>query len=60
MANNNNSDDNTMSTGEAGRKGGQRTSETHDREFYEQNGQKGGQRVSDLVEKGKQSEADNA
>lgn len=59
MANSNNNDDNTMSTGAAGRKGGLRTSETHDREFYEQNGQKGGKRVSDLVEKGKESEANN-
>jgi len=55
----NNTNDDSMSTREAGQKGGQRTSETHDREFYEQNGQKGGQRVSNLVDKGKQSETDN-
>ncbi len=58
MANKNNDD--SMSTRAAGQKGGQRTSETHDREFYEQNGQKGGQRVSDLVDKGKATEGGQA
>lgn len=45
-----------MSVREAGRKGGQKTSQTHGREHYEQIGHKGGQRVSELVDKGKQVE----
>ena len=47
-----------MSVSEAGRKGGQATSATHDREFYqdighqggEAGGKKGGQRVRVLIE----------
>ncbi len=49
-----------MSVQEAGRKGGQATSASHDREFYEEighkGGQKGGQRVRELIEEGKKSE----
>jgi general stress protein YciG len=46
-----------MSVREAGRKGGERTAETHGRGFYEEIGQKGGQRVRDLIRKGKQQES---
>jgi len=50
----------TMSVQEAGHRGGQRTSETHGRDFYEQighkGGQKGGQRVRELIEEGKEAE----
>ena len=45
-----------MTVEEAGRKGGERTSETHGREFYSDIGQKGGQKVKKLVEEGKVSE----
>ncbi len=49
-----------MSVSEAGRKGGETTAATHDREFYEEighkGGAKGGQRVRELVEEGKKSE----
>lgn len=49
-----------MSVQEAGRKGGQATSASHDREFYQEighkGGQKGGQRVRELIEEGKKSE----
>lgn len=54
----NNDNKGDMSVREAGQKGGQRTSETHGREFYEEIGQKGGQRVRDLIDKGKQSEGE--
>ena len=69
MANNSNSGNNnrgesgrdgSMSVREAGQRGGEATSATHGREFYEeigqQGGEKGGQRVSELIEKGKQAE----
>ena len=50
-----------MSVNEAGRRGGEATSETHSREFYEGIGQKGGQkggpRVRELIEEGKEAEA---
>ncbi|SFU69931.1 general stress protein [Halomonas korlensis] len=36
-------DDKGMSTSEAGKKGGEATSQSHDREFYEDIGHKGGQ-----------------
>jgi hypothetical protein len=56
--------DKTMSTGEAGRMGGEQTKKNHGHDFYVQNGQKGGQkggqRVRELIEEGKQQEADNA
>ena len=35
-----------MTVAEAGRKGGEKTSKTHGREFYEQIGRKGGEKVS--------------
>ncbi len=46
----------SMTVAEAGRKGGEKTSETHGKEFYEEIGHKGGQKVKELVEKGKQAE----
>ncbi len=45
-----------MTVAEAGQKGGQRTSETHGREFYEEIGHKGGKRVRELIEAGKKAE----
>jgi len=45
-----------MTVEEAGRKGGEKTAQTHDREFYEEIGQKGGQKVKDLIERGKEEE----
>lgn len=54
MAKNNNNGQ--MSVNEAGRKGGEATSSSHDREFYEQIGEKGGQRVRELIDEGKKSE----
>jgi general stress protein YciG len=49
-----------MSVREAGHKGGEKTAETHGREFYEEighkGGEKGGQRVKELIEKGKDAE----
>jgi len=33
-----------MTVGEAGRRGGERTAQTHDHEFYEEIGRKGGQK----------------
>ncbi len=49
-----------MTVSEAGRMGGEKTAETHGREFYEEighkGGQKGGQRVKELVEEGKEHE----
>lgn len=46
----------TMSVNEAGRRGGEATSQSHGREFYEEIGQKGGQRVRELIEEGKEAE----
>lgn len=52
-----------MTVEEAGRKGGEKTSQTHGREFYEEIGQKGGEkggkRVKELVEEGKEAEKDD-
>jgi general stress protein YciG len=52
----------SMSVNEAGRRGGEATSKTHGREFYEEighkGGEKGGQRVRELIEEGKQAEQD--
>ena len=49
-----------MSVREAGQRGGEATSASHDRAFYEEighkGGEKGGQPVSELVEKGRQAE----
>jgi general stress protein YciG len=44
-----------MTVQEAGRKGGQRTAQTHGKEFYEEIGHKGGQRVKELIEEGKRA-----
>ena len=35
-----------MTVAEAGRKGGEKTAQTHGREFYEEIGRKGGEKVS--------------
>lgn len=40
-----------MTVEEAGHKGGERTAETHGREFYQQIGHKGGQKIRELIEK---------
>lgn len=53
-----------MTVREAGKKGGETTSQTHGKEFYQEighkggeaGGKKGGQRVKDLTSKGKQAE----
>ena len=55
-ANNNKNDKGDMSVRQAGQKGGQKTSQTHGREFYQEIGHGGGQRVRELVDEGKQSE----
>ncbi|HWQ20379.1 MAG TPA: hypothetical protein VN455_11420 [Methanotrichaceae archaeon] len=46
----------TMTVQEAGRRGGERTAQTHGREFYEEIGHKGGQRVRELIEQGKRAQ----
>ena len=50
----------SMSVNEAGRLGGEKTSKTHGREFYEEIGHKGGQRVKELVQEGKEAEGKEA
>ena len=45
-----------MTVEEAGRMGGEKTSETHGSEFYSQIGRKGGAKVRKLVEEGKEYE----
>ena len=45
-----------MSVREAGRKGGEVTSQRHGPQFYEEIGRKGGQKVKQLIERGKQAE----
>ena len=45
-----------ISVKEAGKKGGEETSRTHGREFYQEIGHKGGQRVRELIKEGKQAE----
>jgi general stress protein YciG len=45
----------SMTVHEAGRRGGQRTAQTHGKEFYEAIGHKGGQRVKELIEEGKKA-----
>ena len=45
-----------MTVEEAGRMGGEKTSETHGSAFYSEIGQKGGSKVRKLVEKGKEYE----
>jgi general stress protein YciG len=44
-----------MTVQEAGRRGGQKTAQTHGKEFYEAIGHKGGQRVKELIEEGKRA-----
>jgi uncharacterized protein len=51
-----NQDSGKMTVEEAGKRGGQRTAETHGREFYQEIGRKGGQTVRDLIERGRQEE----
>ncbi len=49
-----------MSVGDAGKLGGDQTSKTHDKKFYqdigEKGGKKGGQRVKELIDRGKEAE----
>ena len=45
-----------MTVEEAGRLGGEKTSETHGPEFYSEIGSKGGQKVRKLVKEGKEHE----
>ncbi len=45
-----------MTVSEAGRKGGQTTSNKYGHEFYEEIGHKGGQKVAELIERGKENE----
>ena len=42
-----------MTVREAGRKGGEVTSQRHGPQFYEEIGRTGGQRVKELIEQGK-------
>jgi general stress protein YciG len=56
MASTNKRENDSMSVNEAGRRGGEATSKTHGREFYEEIGHKGGERVRELVEEGKKNE----
>ncbi|AKM81998.1 TPA: Em GEA1 (EM1) [Candidatus Berkelbacteria bacterium] len=44
-----------MTVQEAGRKGGETTSRTHGREFYQEIGHKGGQKVRELIRKGEEA-----
>ncbi|MBP6965508.1 MAG: Em GEA1 (EM1) [Armatimonadetes bacterium] len=44
-----------MTVSEAGRKGGETTSEKYGHEFYEEIGHKGGQKVKRLIEEGKKA-----
>jgi general stress protein YciG len=58
--------DKDMTVREAGKKGGEATSQTHGKEFYEEigrkggeaGGHKGGQRVKDLIEEGKKNDGE--
>ena len=47
-----------MTVKEAGRRGGERTAETHGRRFYSEIGSKGGQRVRRLIEEGRAREGE--
>jgi uncharacterized protein len=55
-------DKGSMTVAEAGKKGGEKTAETHSHEFYQEIGHKGGeiggQRVKELIEEGKKLEAE--
>ena len=57
---NKNNEKGEMTVQEAGKKGGERTSQTHGREFYQEIGKKGGSiggpKVKRLIEEGKESE----
>jgi general stress protein YciG len=44
-----------MTVSDAGRKGGETTSERYGHEFYEEIGHKGGQKVKQLIEEGKKA-----
>jgi uncharacterized protein len=46
-----------MSVSEAGRRGGQKTSETHGKDFYKKIGKQGGSRVKSLITAGKKYES---
>ncbi|MGO8805248.1 MAG: Em GEA1 (EM1) [Candidatus Bathyarchaeia archaeon] len=48
-----------MTVEAAGRMGGEKTAETHGREFYSEIGTKGGQRVRRLIQEGKAREKEN-
>lgn len=45
-----------MTVREAGRKGGEVTSQRHGPQFYEEIGRKGGQKVRELIEQGKRAQ----
>jgi uncharacterized protein len=45
-----------MTVEEAGRRGGEKTAETHGEEFYSEIGHKGGQKVKRLIQEGKEYE----
>jgi hypothetical protein len=45
-----------MTVEEAGRRGGEKTSETHGEKFYSEIGHKGGQKVRKLIQAGKEHE----
>ena len=45
-----------MTVQEAGRKGGEKTAQTHGRSFYSEIGSKGGQTVRRLIREGKERE----
>ena len=49
-----------MTVQEAGRKGGEKTAQTHGREFYSEIGSKGGQTVRRLIREGKEREQEAA
>jgi len=60
MRANGNKEKEEMTVQEAGHRGGEATSRSHSREFYQEighkGGQKGGPRVRELIEEGKEEE----
>ncbi|HKM59427.1 MAG TPA: KGG domain-containing protein [Candidatus Bathyarchaeia archaeon] len=48
-----------MTVQEAGRLGGEKTAQTHGREFYSEIGSKGGQTVRRLIQEGKEYEEES-